>query len=249
MHFSSRSIFKVVLFCFTTGIRAKVAGKVTDHDDSLDLLKPGPATIHMFTEYNTCNNSTLQRKTSFETDRCHKINALFIKEFSFLAPPVCKNGTLAEYTAFQARNCWGDVWHSWEVIDMHVDVCLGTTADTKKLMGFVLVCDGIKRNNSKAGDIQEMDTTVLYYCAPCFHEIRDWELAEGLILQHTGQKGQYKRLGFFIYNDGTGDLYRHHPIEKLQPFIRANKGERELMTENLYESYDEPFDEDTFTII
>lgn len=150
MYFSSGFIFKVALLCFATGITAKDAGNIADHDDSLDLLKPGPATIHMFTEYKMCNDSTLQKKISFETDRCHNINPLYIKEFTFLAPPVCKNGTRAEYTGFQESNCWGDVWHSWEVTDMHVDQCLGTTADTKQLMSFALVCDGIKRNNSKA---------------------------------------------------------------------------------------------------
>jgi hypothetical protein len=104
----------------------------------------------MFTEDNICNNSTLQKKISFEIDHCHNINPLFIKQFMFLVPPVCKNGTLAEYTDFQASNCWGNVWHSWKVSDMHVYNCLRTTADTKKLMSFALMCDGIKRNNSKA---------------------------------------------------------------------------------------------------
>jgi hypothetical protein len=146
MHFDSRSIFGVAFVCFATGITAK---EVADHDDSLDLLKPGPATIHMFTEESSCNNSTPQKKTSFETDRCYNINPLSVKEFSFLAPPVCKNGTRAEYTAYQESNCWKDVWHSWEVTDVYLDNCISTTADTNKLRSFALVCDGVRRSNSK----------------------------------------------------------------------------------------------------
>ncbi|KAE9363154.1 hypothetical protein N431DRAFT_475325 [Stipitochalara longipes BDJ] len=150
MYFDSKIFFKVAFLCFATGITAKDAGKAADHDDTLDLLEPGPATIHMFRDDNFCNNSTLQRKTSFETDRCFNINPLVIKEFSFRAPPVCKNGTVAKYTAFQEKNCFGDIWHSWEVTDMHLDQCLRTTADIEKLRSFALVCDNIRRSNSKA---------------------------------------------------------------------------------------------------
>jgi hypothetical protein len=62
MCLSSRSIFKVALFWFSVGIRAKASEKNTDHGDSLDLLNPGPATVHMFTEHNQYNNSTLQKE-------------------------------------------------------------------------------------------------------------------------------------------------------------------------------------------
>src|ERR1700753_1029848 len=104
MHLSSGSILKVVLFCFAVGIKAKDAEENADHDDSLDLLKPGPATVYMFTEHNKCNNATRQKQTTFETDRCYNMDPFFIKEFTFVAQPVCKNGTVAEYTAFEKNN-------------------------------------------------------------------------------------------------------------------------------------------------
>jgi hypothetical protein len=150
MYSRLRSTFHIALVCFSLGITAKAAGEVADHDDSLDLLKPGPATIHMFTKDDFCNNSTLQKRTSFETDRCHNINPRSIKEFTFTAPPVCQNGKVAVYTAFRESNCWGDVWHSWEVTDLHLDQCLRTSADKDELRSFALVCDGVRRSNSKA---------------------------------------------------------------------------------------------------
>jgi hypothetical protein len=154
MHFNSGCIFKAALFCFAIGTWAKDVGKGTDHDDSLDLKKPGPATIHLFTEHKRCNNATLQKKTSYDTDRCYNINPRFIKEFTLTAQPICKNGTAAEFTAFEQSNCWGDKWFSWEVTENHLDNCLRTNADDdeekpKKLMSFALVCDGIQRRNSK----------------------------------------------------------------------------------------------------
>jgi hypothetical protein len=107
MYLSSRSIFKVALFWFSVGIRAKASEKNTDHGDSLELLNPGPATVHMFTEHNQYNNSILQKKTWFETNRCYNMVPLFIKAFTFIALPVCKNGTVAKNIAFQRSNCLG----------------------------------------------------------------------------------------------------------------------------------------------
>jgi len=150
MYISPRSILNIALVYFAFGIAAKDAGEIADHDDSLDLLTPGPATIHMFKKDDFCNNSTLQKRTSFETDRCHNINPRSIKEFTFIAPPVCQNGKVAVYTAFRESNCWGDVWHSWEVTDLHLDQCLRTSADKDELRSFALVCDGVQRSNSKA---------------------------------------------------------------------------------------------------
>jgi len=150
MFSSLRYIFHIALVCFSLGITAKDAGEVAGHDDSLDLLTPGPATIHMFKKDDFCNNSTLQKRTSFETDRCHNINPRSIKEFTFIAPPVCQNGKVAVYTAFRESNCWGDVWHSWEVTDLHLDQCLRTSANKDELRSFALVCDGVRRSNSKA---------------------------------------------------------------------------------------------------
>ena len=176
---------------FTAGITAKEAGKATDHDDTLDLLTPGPAKIHMFKDSKSeafCSKATLQKKTSFDTDLCYNIDPLFIKEFMFIAPPVCKNGTVAKYTAFQESNCWGEEWHSWQVTDMHLDQCLRTTADKERLRSFGLVCDGVKRRNSK---LRLVFTLLLLF---------------GLSLAVLGLTFACVRVGLLLVSRGFGSL-------------------------------------------
>jgi len=109
-----------------------------------------------------------------------------------------------------------------------------------------------------SGDAEFFDDTFdnrTYYSVPLFYYKFDSKVkTEGLVLKHSGEKGQFERVGYFsdidhlYYDGGDRDLNRH---ESWWSMIigRGDDAEKALMTENLYEEYDEGSNRYTFTII
>jgi len=73
---------------------------------------------------------------------------------------------------------------------MHLDQCLRTTADTEKLRSFALVCDGVRRRNSKV----RLVVTLL--------------LLAGLSLAVLGLTLACIRVGLLLVSRGFGSLVR-----------------------------------------
>ncbi|KAF8859213.1 HET-domain-containing protein [Acephala macrosclerotiorum] len=117
-----------------------------------------------------------------------------------------------------------------------------TTEVKVRGIDFDLILDNYLKISSKHFDPVPRFVYVLLAHFKEVPKIQD-ELS-GLLLAATGKaKGQYRRVGFIQYcryNDPAGWLY--------MPFERSEE-EREQMTDDLYESYDEETDSYTFTII
>jgi hypothetical protein len=94
------------------------------------------------------------------------------------------------------------------------------------------------------GEYDRNIVDVRYYCIPCFTaRDRVW----GLVLRPSDQKGEFRRVaGFEMYRDKDyGDLDMSHK----NTIARGDIAEKALITEDLYELYDEETDHYVFRII
>jgi hypothetical protein len=96
-------------------------------------------------------------------------------------------------------------------------------------------------------EVDETFMSARYYCLPM--ERSPGELwVEGLVIKHSGRKGQYQRVGYFsCYTDFGIDSIG--PLEGERFFGRGDDVERAMMTDDLYEEYEEEEDVYTLTII
>lgn len=89
----------------------------------------------------------------------------------------------------------------------------------------------------------------IYYCLPCFFSDNGsvfW--MQGLVLQRSGERGHYLRVGAFTCSRG-GTSIEFGKNFKRALTIRGSLEEKSLMTWDHYEDYDEENDRYTFTII
>jgi hypothetical protein len=97
-------------------------------------------------------------------------------------------------------------------------------------------------------ELGELGMAAICYSTPClFIALGPLFQVEGLVLRPTGSKGQFKRVGFFssfsnLHMDTVGQFEK-------AIIGRGNDAEKALMTEDLYEEYDEEEDRYTFSII